>query len=133
MSTKVGQPMSTSWSTSSQPDFVRALGRRITARNRQGKILYTELLKSWSTLGQLLANSPTLGSCKGPPCSGPLATPEKVLTIFGPFLINLQEYTKKLSRLFFASDDSYPRDPDTLKTVRAMNLLSVMNSLCVVI
>ena len=33
--TKVGwQPMSDSWSTSSQPDFVRALGRRRTARNR---------------------------------------------------------------------------------------------------
>ena len=49
--------MSNSWSTSSQPDFVRALGRRKTVRNRQGKILYTELLKklaiSWSTPRQL--------------------------------------------------------------------------------
>ena len=46
---KVGQPMSNSWSTSSQPDFVRALGRTRTVGNHQGKILYTELLKRWST------------------------------------------------------------------------------------
>ena len=39
--------MSNSGSTSSQPDFVRALSRRKTARNRQGKILYTELLTWW--------------------------------------------------------------------------------------
>ena len=58
---KVGQPMSNSWSTSSQPDSVRTLGSRKTARNRQGKILYTELLKSWPTLGQRLANSPPHG------------------------------------------------------------------------
>ena len=62
---KVGQPMSNSWSTSSQPDLVRALGRRKTVRNRQGKILYTELLKSWPTLGQLLANSPPHGTTAG--------------------------------------------------------------------
>ena len=62
---KVGQLMSNSWSTSSQPDFVHALGRRKTARNRQGKILYTELLKSWPTLGQLLANSPPHGKLQG--------------------------------------------------------------------
>ena len=67
--------LSNSWSTSSQPDFVRALGRRKTARNRPSKILYTELLKSWPTLGQLLAISPPMGSCKGLPCSSPLATP----------------------------------------------------------
>ena len=33
--------------------------------NRQGKILYTELLKSWPTLGQLLANSPPHGKLQG--------------------------------------------------------------------
>ena len=61
---KVGQLMSNSWSTSSQ-HFVHTLGRRKTARNRQGKILYTELLKSWPTLGQLLANSPPHGKLQG--------------------------------------------------------------------
>ena len=62
------QPMSNSWSTSSQPDFARALGRRRTSGNRPSKILYTELLKSWQTLGQLLANSRPMGSCRGLPC-----------------------------------------------------------------
>ena len=62
---KSWQPMSNSWSTSSQPDFLRALGRRKTVRNRRGKILYTELLKSWSTLGQFLANSPFHGKLQG--------------------------------------------------------------------
>ena len=38
---KSWQPMSNSWSTSSQPDFVRAPGRRKTARNRHSKIFYT--------------------------------------------------------------------------------------------
>ena len=62
---KSWQPTSNSWSTSSQPDFVRALNRRKTARNHQGKILYTELLKlviSWSIPHQLLGSyfgSPT--------------------------------------------------------------------------
>ena len=50
-----------SWSTSGQPDFVRALSRRKTVPNSPSKILYTELVKSWPTLGQLLANSPTHG------------------------------------------------------------------------
>ena len=49
---KSWQPMSNSWSASSRPDFVRALGRRKTTRNRPSKILYTELLK----VGQLLVN-----------------------------------------------------------------------------
>ena len=49
------QPVSNSWSTSRQPDLVRSLGRRKTARNCQSKILYTELLKNWSTLDQFLA------------------------------------------------------------------------------
>ena len=40
---KSWQPMSNSWPTSSQPALVRALGRRRTARNRQGKILYRSL------------------------------------------------------------------------------------------
>ena len=44
---KSWQPMANPWLTSSQPDFVRARGRRKTARNHQGKMLYTELLKSW--------------------------------------------------------------------------------------
>ena len=35
---KVGQPMSNSWSTSSQPDFVQALARRKTARNPPRKM-----------------------------------------------------------------------------------------------
>ena len=65
--------MSNSWSTSSQLDFVLTIGRRKTARNRQGKILYTELLKRRSTLGQFLANSPSHGKF---PCNSPLATPE---------------------------------------------------------
>ena len=66
--------MSNSWLTSSQPDFVRALGWRKTVRNRQGKILCTELFKS----RQLLVNSsPTphpMGSWRGLPCNSPLAT-----------------------------------------------------------
>ena len=45
--------MPNSWSTSSEPDFVGALGRRTTARDRQGKLLHTELLK----IGQLLVYS----------------------------------------------------------------------------
>ena len=56
---KVGQLMPNSWSTSSQPDFVHTLGRTKTARNRQGKILHTELLKSWPTLGQTPRQLPT--------------------------------------------------------------------------
>ena len=48
--------MSNSWSTPSQPDFVPFSWE--TVRNRPSKILYTELLKCWPTLGQLLANSP---------------------------------------------------------------------------
>ena len=59
------QPISNFWSTSSQPDFVRALGRRKTARNSQSKILYTELLKSWPTLGKPLANSLPHGKLQG--------------------------------------------------------------------
>ena len=51
--------------TSGQPDFVRAFGGRKTARNRQGKILYTELLKIWSALDQFLANSPSHGKLQG--------------------------------------------------------------------
>ena len=62
---KSWQPMSNSWSTSSQPDFVRALGRRKTVRNRPSKILYTDLLKSWPTLSQLLADSPPHGKLQG--------------------------------------------------------------------
>ena len=62
---KVGQPMSGSWSTSSQPDLVQALARRKTVRFRPSKIL-SELLKSWPTLGQLLANSPLHGKLQGP-------------------------------------------------------------------
>ena len=48
---KSWQPMSNSRSTSSQPDFVRALGRRKTAQNRQGKSC------SEVGQGQLLVNS----------------------------------------------------------------------------
>ena len=62
---KSWQPMSNSWSTSSQPHSVRPLGVRKTARNPQGKILHTELLKSWPTLGQLFANSPPHGKLQG--------------------------------------------------------------------
>ena len=42
---KVGSPCPTLGQLSSQPDFVYALGRRKTVRNRPSKILYTELLK----------------------------------------------------------------------------------------
>ena len=35
-----------------------------TARNRQGKILYTELLKSWSTLAHVSPISIYMGSCR---------------------------------------------------------------------
>ena len=63
---KSWQPMSNAWSASSEPDFVRALGRRTTARYRQGKIFYKELLQRWPTLGQLLANSPPHGKLQGP-------------------------------------------------------------------
>ena len=45
------------------------------ARHRQGKILYEELLKSWSTLGHFLTNSPFHGKLQGLPCSSPPATP----------------------------------------------------------
>ena len=62
---KSWQPMSNSWSTSSQPDFVRALGNRKTVRNRQARILCIELLKSWSTLARFLANSPSHGKMQG--------------------------------------------------------------------
>ena len=52
---KSWQPMSNSWSTSSQPDFVRALGRRKnSSKSSKGKILCTELAHSWSTPRQLL-------------------------------------------------------------------------------
>ena len=72
---KSGQPMSNSWSTSLQPDFVCALGSRTTVRNCQGEVLYKELLQSWSTLGQFRANSPS--NCRSlTPCSSPLATPD---------------------------------------------------------
>ena len=54
----LSQKLSNSWSTSSQPDFVRALGRIKTARNRQGKILYTEVHRSWLTLGQDFSGNP---------------------------------------------------------------------------
>ena len=54
---KVGQPMSNSWSTSSQPDFVRALGRRKTVRKspKQDFVhrVAQKLANSWSTLRQL--------------------------------------------------------------------------------
>ena len=74
---KVGQPMSNSWSTSSRPDFVHSLARRKTARNRQARFC----TQSCSKVGQLLVNSlPTphpMGSCRGLPCSSPLATPDE--------------------------------------------------------
>ena len=77
---KVGQPMSNSWSTSSRPDFVHSLARRKTARNRQARFC----TQSCSKVGQLLVNSlPTshpMGSCRGLPCSSPLATPERFAT-----------------------------------------------------
>ena len=62
---KSWQPMSNSWSTSCQPDLYTLLLGRKTARNRQGKFLYTELLKSWSTLGQFPTNSPSHGKLQG--------------------------------------------------------------------
>ena len=63
-------------STSSQPDFVQALGRRKTARIAGARFC----TQSCSRVGQLLVNSlPTphpMGSCRGLPCSSPLATPK---------------------------------------------------------
>ena len=72
---KVGQPLSNSWSTSSQPDFVRDFGRRKTVQKSP-----RFCTQSCSKVGQLLFNSsPTphpMGSCRGLPCSSPLATPD---------------------------------------------------------
>ena len=47
--------------------YVLLVGKTVRnlLRNRQGKILYTELLKSWPTLGQLLDNSPPHGNLQG--------------------------------------------------------------------
>ena len=78
MFVKSWQPMSNSWSTSSQPNYVHALGRRKTARKRRAKIWYTELLKSWPTIGQFLANSPRRGTLQGLTCNSRLATPESL-------------------------------------------------------
>ena len=47
-------------------------------RNHQVKILYTELLKSWSTLGQSAPTLQPMGNCKDLPYSSPLAIPEVV-------------------------------------------------------
>ena len=74
---EVGNPCPTlgSWSTSGQPDFVRALGRR-----KQHEIAGARFCtQSCSKVGQLLINSApaflAIGSCRGLPCSSPLATP----------------------------------------------------------
>ena len=74
---KVGQPC---------PTFGQLLASRILyallvgkkQHDRQGKILYTELLKSWSNSWSNPCQPPhPMGSCRGLPCSSPLATPEK--------------------------------------------------------
>ena len=77
---KSWQPMSNSWSTFSQPDFVQALARRKTVREIASwqdfvHRVAQKLANSWSTPRQLLVNP--LGSCRGLPCNSPLATPEK--------------------------------------------------------
>ena len=62
----VSKVMFNSWSTSSQPNFVRAfVSRKNSTKNRQGIFLCAELRKGWSTLGQLLANSPSHGKLQG--------------------------------------------------------------------
>ena len=69
------QPVSNIWSTSGEPDYVRALGSRLTAQNPMGKICMPELRNCWSTLGQLNfpANSPSPLKLQGLPCRAPLA------------------------------------------------------------
>ena len=58
---KSWQPMSNSWSTSSQPDFVRAL-----VGEKQHEITSARFCtQSCSKVGQLLANSPSHGKLQG--------------------------------------------------------------------
>ena len=95
---KSWQPMSNSWSTSSQPDFVRALGRTKTARIAQARFC----TQSCSKVGQLLVNSsPTphpMGSCRGLPCSSPLATPEQSRNIYRNSVLKYTEGGDKTSQ-----------------------------------
>ena len=128
---KVGHPLSNSWSTSGQPDFVRTLGRRKTVRNRQGKILYTELLKSWPTLGQLLANSPPMGSCRGLPGNSPLATPNDLRSLlcreFASAKALLSQgslFQEKLSSL-----EPYCRHPNGHQDVKFSKLKTLVDTL----
>ena len=90
---KVGQRMSNSWSTSSQPDFVRALCRRKTARNRQGKILFRKILMS------IILVARTSGAGNG--CANFMA-PGKIA-----FFLQENLYAQKIPRLrggvFFGS------------------------------
>ena len=76
---KVGNPCPTlgARSTSRQPVFWYALlvGEK-QHENRQGKTLYTEALKTWSTLGHSSPTPHPMGSCSGLPCNSPLATPK---------------------------------------------------------
>ena len=73
---KVGQPLSNSWPTSSQPDL-----HALLVGEKQYEIAKARFFtQSCSKVGQLLVNSsPTphpMGSCRGLPCNSPLATPE---------------------------------------------------------
>ena len=56
---KSWQPISNSWSTSSQVGFARTPGRRKNSSKSPEQDFYTELLKSWSTFGHFLGNSPS--------------------------------------------------------------------------
>ena len=54
--------------------FCTRFGRRKAEQKQQGKILYTELLNSWSILSCFLPTPHPFGRCIGLPCSAPLTT-----------------------------------------------------------
>ena len=81
---KVGQPLSNSWSTSSQPDFVRAFGRRKNSTKSPGqdfvhRVAQT-LANSWSTPRQL--NSPPHEKLQGSSLTATRKASYKILRSF---------------------------------------------------
>ena len=109
--------MSNSWSTSSQPDFVRALGRRKTVRNRQGKIC----TRSCSKVGQLLVtSSPTphpVQSCRGLPCNSPLGFGN---TRLNPPRVNCRKWVFLQKNSFSYREMHFPTEKCTF--LQKMNL-----------